>query len=126
MAYVNNGTVVSLNYQLIPTGWTQSSVTKFDTAGEPNYARVLDVDMSNAVSDRANTLDAIIAEIESQVDTIVKADFDESANDVTVFTELYDINTNKVRSASNDFYTDATPVYECSVRIFVNVEVASI
>lgn len=126
MAFNNLGVVVSVVELYIPDGYEIPSVTPFPTAGAATWDLVLSVDrdtVNNA--DRATTFGNILNDvtvgIKKQAEDIVKEWNDGSIDDVDMFVDFHQINTNVVRSKSNDFYTDADDAYLASVRIYAKI-----
>lgn len=81
--------------------------------------------MSVATADRVDTFEAIIKDgtngIEKQASDIVKEWNDGSVDDVDMYIDFKDLNTNKTRSKSNDFLTNEPAAYLGSVRIVAKI-----
>lgn len=124
--YTNNGTLVNIDYRLIPTGFTKPTVSTFDTEGKAKYDRKFTIPMASVADPvEADTLDAIITEIETQVDALIAAEFDDTANDIVVYSDMYELKTNKTPGVGSTFYTDAAAAYVPGVLIYVDVTPAN-
>lgn len=125
MAYVNNGTKVSLVSDLIPSGFVAPAVTTFaDAKYKPSFT--LEITKSTVeTSDRATTLLAVIENatvgIEKQIQDNLSTDFDISANNVTVWIDFRSIDDNDKPSNSNDFYLDNPNKYIVKAIAYVKV-----
>ena len=118
MALTNNGTVVLVNDNKIPTGYTKPTVTTFDDQESKYVNRSITIAKSGVEnSDELVTFAAIVAAVTAAVDTLINADYDVAGNTITVYSNLKDIITNA--SVGNVLYTDGVVNYLCTVDIFI-------
>lgn len=118
MALSNKGTVVSINDNKIPTGYTKPTVVTFDDSESKYINREISIAKSgveNAVE--VTTFTALVAAITAAVTALITADYDISGNTVDVYTNAKDIITNA--SVGSVLYTDGAVNYLCTVDIFV-------
>lgn len=123
MALTNAGTLVQLPSSRIPSGYTLPTVSSFNDWEYESSERTLTVLKSTVQnSDRATTLANILANatigINKQVSDLVTAEFDVT-NTVTCYAVLTGIDSNVSASGSNDFYTDTSMSYSCTVKFYV-------
>ena len=122
MAITNNGTKVSVPTDKLPSGYTLPTVTTFS---DYEYYRTatLTVDRATVYSaTKTTTMANILANasigLTKQVTDLVTADFD-ATNTVTIYSDLYDIDTNLKVSQTGDFYGNNDDDFVCYVRIYV-------
>ena len=118
MALSNKGTVVNVNNNKIPSGYTKPVVATFDDAESIYINRSISI--AKAGVENANevtTFTAIIAAITTAVTALITADYDIAGNTVDVYASVKDITTNA--SVGVDLYTDGAINYLCTVDIFV-------
>lgn len=122
MAITNNGTKVTVPTDKLPDGYTRPTVTTF-TDWEYVRTATLTVDRATVYSaTKTTTMANILADasigVTKQVTDIVTAEFIGTAT-VSIFTELYDINTNLQVSQTGDFYGNTDDRFVCYVKIYV-------
>lgn len=122
MAITNNGTKVSIGADKLPSGYTKPTVTEF-TDHEYIRTETLTVDRATVYSaTKTTTMANILANasigVTKQVTDLVTADFD-ATNTITIFSDLYDIDTNLKVSQSGDFYGNSDDDFVCYVKIYV-------
>src|SRR5680860_649504 len=119
MAITNNGTILSISTNQIPTGFTAPVVTTFTDA---EYVRshiidVLRVTVANA--DKAITLTNIMTNatigINKQVTDILTADY-VGTNTVQAYSEVTSLTHNIQSIGTTDFLGNAVVVYRCAVK----------
>lgn len=122
MAITNNGTVVTIPTDKLPSGYTKPTVTTFS---DYEYYRTatLNVDRATVYSaTKTTTMANILANgtigVTKQVTDLVTADFD-ATNTVTIYADLYDISSNLEVSQTGDFYGNTDDKFVCYVRIYV-------
>ena len=122
MAITNNGVMVTMPANLLPSGYTIPTGNSFT---DWQYKRtvtltVLKATVENAT--KATTLTNIIENatigIEKQVLDIIAAAF-VATETVTTYVDLYNITTNEQKSISTDFYNDTATSYTCSCYIYI-------
>jgi hypothetical protein len=122
MAITNNGVMVTMPTNLLPSGYTVPTGNSFTdwTYKMQVTLNVLKATVENAT--KATTLTNIIEDatvgIEKQVTDIIAADYLASAT-VTTYVDLYDIKSNIETSIATDFYNDTAVSYVCSCYIYV-------
>ena len=117
MALTNNGTVVQVNNNKIPSGYTKPSVTTFADV-ESKYKN-REITIAKAGVENANevtTFTAIIAAITTAVGVLITADYDVT-NTVDAYAIVKDITTNA--SVGDELYTNVAVNYICNVDIFI-------
>lgn len=126
MAFNNQGVDVTVNSFYVPDDYTLPAVTTFDTDGVATWEKTLSVDratVSNA--DRATTFGNIIDDvaigISKQCEDIVKEWNDGAVDNVEMYVDFYDIDSNVPRGKSNAFYTDAADAFLPKVRIYARI-----
>ena len=112
MAFDNKGVDVTVNSFYVPHDYTLPAVTTFATDGVATWEKTLSVDRATVQNaDRATTFGNIIDDaaigISKQAEDIVKEWNDGSVDNVEMFVDFYDIESNVPRGKSNSFYTDA-------------------
>jgi hypothetical protein len=122
MAITNNGTKVTVPADKLPSGYTLPTVTTF-TDYEYYRTATLTVDRATVYSaTKTTTMANILADasigVTKQVTDLVTADFIGSQT-VTIYTDLYDIDTNLNVSQTGDFYSNVVDKFVCHVRIYV-------
>lgn len=122
MAITNNGTKVSVNSDKLPVGYTRPTVTTF-TDHEYIRTEILSVDRATVYSaTKTTTMANILANasigVTKQVTDLVTADFD-AAKTITIFADMYDIDTNLKVSQTGDFYGNGDDDFLCYVKIYV-------
>lgn len=118
MALSNKGTVVNVNNNKIPSGYTKPTVATFDDS-ENSYVN-REISVAKAGVENANevtTFTAIVAAITAAVTALITADFDIAGNTVDVYASVKDITTNA--KVGDDLYTNGAVNYLCTVDIFV-------
>ncbi len=123
MAVVDNGVKVSVPEILIPSGAAAQAVTEFT---DFKYTRDLTLSVTKVSVDsslKSDTFDDIIDEatigIKKQVLDLITADFDDTANTVTYYTEYLTLKNNQGVSVDTEFYTDTAESYTCTVKVFI-------
>lgn len=117
MALTNNGTVVSVNKNKIPTGYTKPTVTTFADHESKYDDREITIAKSGVEnSDELVTFAAIIAAITDAVTTLISDDYDVT-NTVTAYGVVKDITTNAKNG--EELYTNVAVNYICTVDIFI-------
>lgn len=120
MALVSNGVQVRVNSDDLPSGYTPATVTGFSDYEYQTQSQTVTVVKSTVENATASTtVDNIVADIKSQLDTQMGADFDDTANTVTVFYVWKSYTTNLV--VGSDLFTNAVINYLCNVDIYVKV-----
>ena len=122
MAITNNGTKVSIPTDKLPSGYTLPTVTTFSDY-EYYRTETLEVDRATVYSaTKTTTMTNILGNatigITKQVTDLVTADFD-ATNTVSIWAEIYDINSNLQVSQSGDFYSNVDDTFVCNVRVYV-------
>lgn len=118
MALTNNGVKVSINDGLIPDAYTKPSVTEF-TDHELKYENremtIAKATIENADEETAFT--DLVAQIESDVDTLLAADIDTVGLTVTAWVDFTGLVTNVKKGAA--LYKNTAVSYTCMVTIYV-------
>lgn len=122
MAITNNGTKVTIQSDKLPVGYTLPTVTTF-TDHEYIRTATLTVDRATVYSaTKTTTMANILANatigVTKQVTDLVTADFD-ATNTITIFADIYDIDTNLKVSQTGDFYGNGDDDFVCYVKIYV-------
>jgi len=122
MAITNNGTQVSVSRDKLPSTYTLPTVTTF-TDFEYKREATLYVDRATVYSaTKTTTMTNILGNasigITKQVTDLVTADFD-ATKTITIYADLYDIDTNTAVSQTGDFYSNVDDKFTCYVRIYV-------
>ena len=122
MAITNNGTKVTIQSDKLPVGYTLPTVTTF-TDHEYVRTAVLNVDRATVYSatkttTMANILANVSIGVTKQVTDLVTADFD-ATKTITIYSDMYDIDTNLKVSQTGDFYSNADDKFVCYVKIYV-------
>ena len=117
MALVQNGVKVDLASSYVPSGYTLPTVTTF-TDYLYFYDQTLSVDKTT-VDDptEATTMAAIVADLTSQINVILNADFTVATLTVTAYCSFYEISSNL--SLDDNFYTNDATSYECKLKVYV-------
>lgn len=117
MALVQNGVKVDLASSYVPSGYTLPTVTTF-TDNTWFYEQTISVDKTTVDDpDEAVTMAAIVADITTQINVILNADFTVATLTVTAYCSFYEISSNL--SLSDNFYTNDATSYECKIRMYV-------
>lgn len=124
--FTNHGTLVTIVPIYVPDEFEPDlQAPPFSSSGAAIWDLILSVPMSVATADRVDTFEAIIKDgtngIEKQASDIVKEWNDGSVDDVDMYIDFKDLNTNKTRSKSNDFLTNEPAAYLGSVRIVAKI-----
>ena len=113
--YTNNGTAVGVPTSQLPTGYTPIAVTAVT-----GFYKQLTIDVLKSVAAATATLTwaAIIADIDSQVDTYIQARF-AVTDTVVYYTNLTAIRLNN--RINENAYTDVADKYICTCDVYVEV-----
>ena len=122
MAITNNGTKVTIQSDKLPVGYTLPTVTTF-TDHEYVRTAVLNVDRATVYSatkttTMANILANVSIGVTKQVTDLVTADFD-ATKTITIYSDMYDIDTNLKVSQTGDFFSNVDDKFVCYVKIYV-------
>lgn len=114
----HNGTVVSIAQANLPTGYTKPDITEFDDYEQEYTSRTITI--AKSVVEEATalaTFTALVAQLNTDIETLLTADFNVAALTVTSFANLKSVSTNN--SLSGVLYTSGVLNYLCVVDIFV-------
>lgn len=122
MAIVNSGTKVTVPSDKLPAGYTRPTVTTFSDF-EYTKTATLTVDRATVYSATKTTTMANILSngaigVTKQVTDLITADFI-AASAVTIYTELYDIDTNLKINQAGDAFSNVDDKFICYVKIYV-------
>jgi len=123
MALTHNGTRVDVPAAELPAGYTKPSVTTFSDHEMKYLSRSIEIakgDVENATA--TTTMTAIIAALNTAIETLLGADFDETANDVDSYAVLKSLSTNMTKTGV--LFTNGAVNYVCVVDIYVKSETA--
>ena len=114
--------MVSASRDKLPSTYTLPTVTTF-TDFEYKREATLYVDRATVYSaTKTTTMTNILGNasigITKQVTDLVTADFD-ATKTITIYADLYDIDTNLSVSQTGDFYSNVDDKFTCYVRIYV-------
>lgn len=117
MALTNNGSVVEVNDNKIPSGYTKPTVTTFDDDESKYVNRSISVAKSGVENaNEVTTFTAIIAAITTAVSALITADYDVT-NTVAAYAVVKDIVSNA--KVGDVLYTTGVVNYVCTVDIFI-------
>lgn len=127
MAITANNTAVDLQDAQIPAGYTKPTITRI-APGNANYhiRKTISVDKTTVDTTTATaTLTAIVANLNTQIGTLVSTAFNATPN-VVWQANLVDISSTADASASeaqtSDFYLGVNVTYECVVDIYLTTD----
>ena len=127
MGYVKLGTRVSLPTDKIPVGFTAPAVTPFADAKYKPQFRLEIPKATVETADRSDTLLAIIQNttvgIEKKIEDSLSLDFDTTTNDVNVWIDFRNIDSNDKPANDNDFYTNNADLYYVDVIAYIKLTV---
>lgn len=118
MALTNNGTKVSISASELPSGYTKPTVTEFDDYENTYTSRTITITKSTVENATASTtFSNLVTQLNTDIETLINADFDTTGNTVTVWSNLRSVSTNN--SLSGVLYTNGALSYNCLVDIFI-------
>lgn len=119
MAIVNNGVKNSLPDGNLPSGYTKPAVTEFE---DYEYTNDLKLTVLKSAVENANgavTMAAIVADLVSQIDAILAADYI-STQTVDAWSDLISMNNNyKSLRGDADWLTTTAASYNCTINFYV-------
>ena len=119
MAITNNGTRLLIPTRQVPDGLSLTAATTFT---DIQYRRTLELSTLKSLADGATsiiTVTAIVADIASQVDAIIAADFIATAT-VDFWTDIVSLtSTNTPNGGDDAWLSDVAPSYITNVVIYV-------
>ena len=118
MALTHNGTNVNIPAAELPSGYTKPTVSEFTDYEQKYISRTLTILKSTVDEVTAlATFTALIAQLNTDIETLLTADFNVGALTVTSFANLKSVSTNN--SLDGVLYTSGVLNYLCVVDIFV-------
>lgn len=120
MALTHNGLVIGLSTKDYPQGYIPPAVTTFEDNEFIYQERVFTV-LKSGVSDPsdATTFTNLVAQINTDIQTLLNADVDTTTLTVESFGRLKSITSNNAGTTSTDFYTSTATSYQCAVDVLV-------
>ena len=114
----NNGTLVNIPQAELPTGYTKPDVTEFTDFEQKYTSRTITIAKSVVETATAlATFEALMVQLNTDIETLLAADFNVATLTVTAYSSLKSVSTNN--TLSNVLYTNGVLNYLCVVDIFV-------
>lgn len=122
MALNFTGIKVSMNGRNVPTGALASPYTPIE-GDYISFPAQFSIDKTSVEdANPANTWNSLISFLDTAIQTKLSADFDDTANTIDAFAELFGVSSNFQGDANNsDMYKTGTAAFLCTVIMYVKV-----
>lgn len=117
MGLVSNGVVVNVLASSLPSAYTKNPVTTFTDYEYEGTRTTTVVKSSVENATDTTTIANIVADIKSQIDTEITADYDTTLNTITVYYVWKSYTTNF--DLDNVLFTNGAINYLCTVDVFI-------